>query len=154
MSNQRTSRPQIQKTVNRWSRQTATLLEHLLAAAIVTGVILFGLASLFALADANWQDSEVFYDLVYRVLLMVIGVELARTLLTHDLGAILELLAFVVARKMLKPDITSIDIILSVLAFVALLAAKFYFLMPRHDDDDDGPPPTKSGANPSDVRTG
>jgi hypothetical protein len=35
--------------------------------------------------------------------------------------AVLELLAFVIARKMLKPDLTSIDIALSVAAFVALV---------------------------------
>ena len=64
------------------------------------------------------------------VLLMVIGVELARTLLTHDLGAILELLAFVVAWKTLKPDVDAFDIFLCALAFVALLAARYYFLRP------------------------
>jgi hypothetical protein len=44
----------------------------------------------------------------------VIAIELVRTLVTHDLRAILELLAFVVARKMLKPDLNVIDIVLSV----------------------------------------
>jgi hypothetical protein len=66
--------------------------------------------------------------LIYRVLLLVIGVELVRTLVTHELRAILELLAFVVARKMLKPDLGVLDILLSVLAFVALLAANRYWL--------------------------
>jgi hypothetical protein len=38
------------------------------------------------------------------------------------------LLAFVVARKMLKPDTDVLDILLSVLAFVALLAANRFLL--------------------------
>jgi hypothetical protein len=58
------------------------------------------------------------------VLLLVIGLELVRTLVTHDLRAILELLALVVARKMLKPDLAVMDIFLSVLAFVALFSGK------------------------------
>jgi hypothetical protein len=66
--------------------------------------------------------------LIYRVLLLVIGIELVRTLVTHELRAILELLAFVVARKMLKPDLAFLDILLSVLAFVALLAANRFLL--------------------------
>src|SRR5262249_11115213 len=71
---------------------------------------------------------ETFYELIYRVLLLVIGVELVRTLVTHELRAILELLAFVVARKMLKPDLGVLDILLSVLAFVSLLAANRFLV--------------------------
>lgn len=43
-----------------------------------------------------------------------------------------QLLAFVTARKMLKPEITSVDILLSVTAFAALLAAKKYLLDRPH----------------------
>ncbi|HMP72035.1 MAG TPA: hypothetical protein PKE55_02120 [Kiritimatiellia bacterium] len=111
-----------------WSRQSSTLIERILAAFIIVGVAIFGWESVELFWTLDWQDSETFYELIYRVLLMVIGVELARTMLTHNLNAILELLAFVVARKMMKPDITSLDILLSVLAFVILLAGKFYWL--------------------------
>jgi len=70
--------------------------------------------------------------------LLVIAIELVRTLVTHDLRAILELLAFVVARKMLKPDLNVIDIVLSVLAFVALLAANYWWLSPSSPQGSDG----------------
>lgn len=113
-----------------WSRASATAFERLLAIAIMVGVIVFGVFSITALMELNWQDNETLYEMIYRVLLMVIGVELARLLVTHNLNAILELLAFVVARKMLKPDITSLDILLSVIAFAALLATQRY-LMPN-----------------------
>ena len=113
-----------------WSRASATAFERLLAIAIMVGVIVFGVFSITALMELNWQDNETLYEMIYRVLLMVIGVELARLLVTHNLNAILELLAFVVARKMLKPDITSLDILLSVIAFAALLATQHY-LMPN-----------------------
>lgn len=52
----------------------------------------------------------------------------SRILSVHDLMAILELLAFVIARKMLKPDILVLDIVLAVAAFVAPLAARRYLL--------------------------
>ncbi len=118
----------MQDRIIEWSKTTSTTLEQLLAGAIILAVILFGLATIFVMGELDWQSADTFYELVYRVLLMVIGVELARTLLTHDLNAILELLAFVVARKMMKPDISSTDIVLSVISFVALLAGKTYFL--------------------------
>jgi hypothetical protein len=92
------------------------------------GVLVFSLRSTQTLAAMDWRLTETFYELIYRVLLLVIGVELVRTLVTHELRAILELLAFVVARKMLKPDLAVLDILLSVLAFVAPLAANRFWL--------------------------
>ena len=80
------------------------------------------------MAAMDWRLTETFYELIYRVLLLAIGVELVRALVTHELRAILELLGFVVARKMLKPDLAVLDILLSVLAFVALLVANRFLL--------------------------
>ena len=74
-----------------------------------------------ALAGMDWR---------HRVLILVIGVELIRTLVTHDLGAVLELVAFVIAGKLLKTDLTALDILLSVSAFVGLLAARRFLLRP------------------------
>src|SRR5262245_22787231 len=111
-------------------RTVAMWIERLLALAILGGVVMFGLRTAQALAAMDWRLSDTFYELIYRVLLLVIGVELVRTLVTHDLRAILELPAFVVARKMLKPDLGVLDILFSVLAFVALIAANYYWLTP------------------------
>jgi hypothetical protein len=106
----------------------ALWIERLLAVVILGGVLVFAVTSTQVLAGLDWRLTETLYELVYRVLLLAIGVELARTLVTHDPRAILELLAFVVARKMLKPDLSVLDILLSVLAFVALLAANRFLL--------------------------
>jgi hypothetical protein len=125
----------------RLTRLSAKWLERLLTVAIVSGIIAFGVASAAELLGMDWRSSETIYDLMYRVLLMVIGVELARTLLTHDLGAILELLVFVVARKTLKSDVEAFDIFLCALAFVALLAARYHFLRRAADQAPEQTPP-------------
>lgn len=114
----------------RLTRQAAIWLERIMAVAIVAGIVAYSYASTIELLNMYWGESETYYELIYRVLLIVIGIELARTLVTHDLGAILELLAFVVARKTLKPNVDAFDIFLCALAFVALLAARYYFLRP------------------------
>ena len=116
--------------ISSYFKTVAVWIEILLAMVILGGVLVFGVRSMQTLAAMDWRLMETFYELIYRVLLLVIGVELVRTLVTHDLRAILELLAFVVARKMLRPDLGVLDILLSVLAFVALLAAN-YFWLPR-----------------------
>ena len=118
------------ETVIRSAKVLATSLERLLAFGILLGTIVFVVHSTIALAGMDWRSTETFYELIYRTLLVVIGVELIRTLVTHDLMAVLELLAFVVARKMLKPDLSTLDILLGVGAFVGLLAARRFFVPP------------------------
>ncbi len=114
----------------RWGRAASSFLERVVAVAILVGIVCFTVASARALAAMDWRATETFYEMIYRVLVVVIAIELVRTLVTHDLGAILELLAFVVARKILKPDVTAADIVLCVAAFVALVAART-LLVPR-----------------------
>ena len=104
--------------------------ERALALAVIVGVVVFAAGSFRVMAALDWRDTETFYELIYRILLLVIGLELARTLVTHELMAVLELLAFVIARKMLKPDLEALDIVLGVAAFVALLAARRYLMKP------------------------
>lgn len=111
-----------------WIKAISTSLEYLLALGILVGVIVFAFQSAIELFGMLWSSTETFYELIYRILLLVIGVELIRTLLTHDLGAVLDLLAFVVARKMLKPELTSLDIFLGSLSFLFLLAARRFIL--------------------------
>ena len=109
-------------------RRVVTWFERMLAVVVLLGVLAYAAGSATIFFGLDWRENETFYELIYRVLLLVIGLELIRMLLTHDLHAILELLAFVIARKMLKPELTSLDVALSVLAFVALLAASRYLL--------------------------
>lgn len=103
-----------------------TYLEWLFALVVLAGIVAYAVGSIPILLGLDWRLNDSFYELIYRVLLLVIGIELIRMLLTHELSAILELLAFVIARETLKPETTSSDIALCVLAFVALLAAKRY----------------------------
>lgn len=105
-------------------RAALSVLERALAVAVMLAVAVAGIGSAQALSGMDWRASETLYEFIYRALLVVIGLELARMLVTHDLNAVLELLAFVIARKMLKPDLASEDIVLGVLGFVALLFAR------------------------------
>ena len=113
-------------------------MERLLALVVLVGIVVYCVGSGVVLSGMDWKETETFYELVYRVLLMVIGLELVRMLIVHDLSAVLELLAFVTARKVLKPDIEAVDIVLAIVAFVALLGARRYFLKhhPNKTDKD------------------
>ena len=120
--------PRMKEQVLRWSKASASWLERVLAVALLAGTLFFAVASVATLSHADFHSTDTFYEVIYRVLVLVIGIELARTLVTHDLDSILELLAFVVARKILKPDVTAPDILFSVAAFIGLLAARKHLL--------------------------
>jgi len=124
-----------------WARVCATSLERMLTVAILIGIVAFALQGAIELTGMDWRSTETFYELIYRVLLLAIGVELIRTLITHDLAAVLELLAFVVARKMLKPDLPTLDIVLGVAAFVGLLAARRFLLPTLESEKKEQPGP-------------
>ncbi len=100
------------------------VIEQLVALGVLIAVAVAAIGSTQALLAMDWGATETLYELIYRALLVVIGIELARMLVTHDLMAVLELLAFVIARKLLKPELASVDIALGVLAFVALVLAR------------------------------
>ncbi len=114
--------------------QLVKLFERLLAALVLVGVVISAVTGAMHLVRLDWTETQTFYELIYRILLLVIGLELARMLVTHSLVAVMELLAFVIARKMLKPDLTAADIALSVLAFVALMAARRYLIRDPQDN--------------------
>ncbi len=116
-------------------RRTAVWSERILAIAIFAGMAVFFLHSLAALSVTDWNQTETLYELINRILLLVICLELIRTLLTHELEAVLELLAFVVARKTLKPDLSVVDILLSVIAFVILMIARKYLVFPADSEN-------------------
>ena len=113
-------------------------MEFLLAIAVFIGVIVSSVGSVQILFSMDWRATETFYELIYRVLLLVIGVELVRMLVVHDLVAVLELIAFVIARKMLKPDLVAVDIMLVVAAFVALMWARRFVVTKQPNIIDEG----------------
>jgi len=108
-------------------KQSIIGLEKFVALAVVGGVVVYALNSLFVMVSMDWTLTMTYYELINRALAIIIGLELVRMLISHSIAAVLELLAFVIARKMLKPDLQSLDIMAGVLAFVALMAARHFF---------------------------
>ncbi len=105
-----------------------TFVEKIIAFCTIFAVIVYTYKSYDTLVVMDWSQTETLYVFINRVLIAIIGVELVRMLANHSIGAVLELLAFVIARKMLKPDLDSLDIALSSASFVLLMAARHYLM--------------------------
>lgn len=117
----------LHKYIDRLWKSWITFLEKIVAGVVVAGVLTYAFHSVSVLTAMDWSQTETFFELIYRVLAVIIGLELVRMLVSHSISAVLELLAFVIARKMLKPDLASLDVTLGVLAFVGLMAARHFF---------------------------
>lgn len=98
--------------------------EYFFAVLLLCMVFIAVVASVGVFIQSDWSLNQTFYDLIYRILLLVIGLELARLLITHNLQSVLELIAFVIARKTLKPDVTSYDILLIGITFFLLILSR------------------------------
>lgn len=116
------------------ARSLAKWTERAFSIFILIGIVFFTYNSIISMAGMDWSMNETFYEMIDRTLLIVIAIELIRTLITHDLHVILELLAIVIARKLLKPDLQNLDIVLSVTAFAGLLAARKWLLQSEEEE--------------------
>ena len=108
--------------------QVVRWLEIALAGLVLVGVLAAAVSSVRELLGLDWNQATTFDRLMSRVLFIAIGLELARMLVVHSLRAILEMLAFAIARNMLLPDRTALDIVLGAVGFAVLLAAARHFL--------------------------
>ena len=99
--------------------------ERILALIIFVGLTMFLSAYVKDFFAADWAAINSFENMVHVVLSMIIGLEAVRLLSTHSLESVLELLAFVVARKALEPSATAVDLILIVIALTILIGGRY-----------------------------
>jgi hypothetical protein len=71
--------------------------------------------------------------IIQNILLVAIAGELALLLLFHRTSAAIEVLIFVIARKMVTPGISGLELLLGTAALAGLIVVRFYYL-PRSRD--------------------
>lgn len=109
-------------------------LELFLALIVVIGTVAYVYLALETITE--FTDSAAFFAVFINVLLTaIIGVEVARVLLTHDLQGILEILGLVMARKVLQPEVTATEILIVVVAFLVLVYSHTLFARGKKDEE-------------------
>jgi hypothetical protein len=81
-----------------------------------------------------WQQSneyEALHQIIQDILLVAIAAELALLLVFHRTSAAIEVVIFVIARKMVTPGISALDLFLGAAALGGLIVIRFYFLPVR-----------------------
>ena len=84
-----------------------------------------------------WRQSADEYAVLHRViqsiLLVAIAGELGLLLLFHRTSAAVEVIIFVVARKMVSPDISGFELLLGTASLVGLVIVRHYFIRDKND---------------------
>ena len=108
----------------------------LIAAAIATvDIIIRDIPQLWR----QGNEYDVLHQVIQNILLVAIAGELGLLLLFHRASAAIEVIIFMVARKMVNPSISGVELLLGTIALAGLVIVRFYFLRERRDS-----PPTRS----------
>ena len=78
-----------------------------------------------------WQQANEYnalHIIIQDILLVAIAAELALLLLYHRTGAAIEVVIFVIARKMVAPDISGLELLLVAAALAGLTIVRFYYI--------------------------
>ena len=74
------------------------------------------------------DEYQTLHQLLQNILLLAIAGELGLLLLFHRASAAVEVVMFVIARRLVATDVTAFDLLMGSIALSALLAVRFYFL--------------------------
>ena len=100
----------------------------LVAAGIATFEIIIRDIPLLWRAPSEYQ---ALHELIQDVLLVAIAAELALLFLFHRASAAIEVVIFVIARKMVISGISGLDLLALVAALAGLVIVRFYFIEPK-----------------------
>lgn len=102
-------------------------VELLLALVVIIGVVISFANQAPRLLELDWGQTATFIEFMEVVLYLAVGVELARLLISYNINTVIELMVFVLARKILLFDESAFALVLLVLATVLLFAGRFFF---------------------------
>ena len=89
----------------------------------------------FPLLWRQASEYDALYQIIQSILLVAIAAELALLLLFHRTTAAIEVLIFVIARKMVTPGLSSFELLLGAAALSGLIVIRFYYLSGKRGDE-------------------
>ena len=136
-SSARTGRPPaIEIFLDRYVGNGIHLFLSFLAIVIVIAAMIATVDILIRDFPQLWRQTGNEYDVLHRViqsiLLVAIAGELGLLLLFHRAGAAIEVIIFVVARKMVTPDISGVELLLGTASLVGLVIVRHYFIRDKN----------------------
>jgi hypothetical protein len=126
--------PRVEKWFEQYLGNAIHLFLSLLALLIFVAAMITTVDVIIRDFPKLWQplnEYSVLQEIILTILLIAIAAELGLLLLFHRTTAAIEVIIFVIARKLVGPDITVTGLLLGTLAIVGLVITRFYYLPGR-----------------------
>ncbi|PYP86280.1 MAG: hypothetical protein DMF61_14340 [Blastocatellia bacterium AA13] len=123
--------PLIQRSINKYVGTSILLFLSILAVVVLIAAVIAAVEIIIREFPKLVQPTDEYGSLqhiIESLLLVAIAAELSLLLLFHKASAAVEIVIFIVARKMVNPSIAAIDLLLGAAALSGLIIVRFYYL--------------------------
>jgi hypothetical protein len=103
------------------------MVEIFLAGVVFCAVVYFSWNVLYDFLLKDWSNMSVMYEFISFILLLLLGLEVTRLILVHSITVVMELMLLIIARKMLYPEITALDILYCTAAFAMVIGVYYLY---------------------------
>lgn len=123
--------PIIERSINTYLGSLILLFLSALSIVVLVAAAIAAFDTVVRDFPKLWQSADEYGSLqriVENVLLVAISAELGLLLLFHRASAAVEVVIFIIARKMVNPTISALDLLLGAAALAGLIIVRFYYL--------------------------
>lgn len=121
----------IERLIERYLGNTIHLFLSFLALFIFAAAVVATFDTIVRDFPLLWQpvdEYSVLQKLIANILLIAIAAELGLLLIFHRTSAAVEVIIFLIARKMVSPDIKMFELLIGAVAVIAMIIVRFYYL--------------------------
>lgn len=122
---------QVERVVDRYLGNGIHLFLSLLALLILIAAAVATFDTVVRDFPQLWRPVSEYgalQKIIENILLIAIAAELGLLLLFHRPGAAVEVVIFIIARKMVAPGITALDLLMGAASLAGLIVVRFYYL--------------------------
>lgn len=123
--------PVIEEAINRYIGNMILLFLSALSIVMLAAAAITAYDTIIREFPKLWQPTDEYSALqgiIQNILLVGIAAELGLLLLFHRTSAAVEVVIFIIARKMVGPDTSALDLLLGAAALSGLIIVRFYYL--------------------------
>ena len=123
--------PQVERVINQYVGNTILLFISALSILVLVAAAIAAYDTVVREFPRLWQHADEYAALqriIENILLVAITAELGLLLLFHRTSAAVEVVIFIIARKMVNPEISSLDLLLGATALSGLIIVRYYYL--------------------------
>jgi len=120
--------------IEKFINKCIDILEYCTSVFTLAIVLIFLLKTIVFYFQFDFTGIESFYTFINHILAIAVGIELVKLVVIRKPKSILRLLMFIIARKLVGPDITIEEILFGCVAFSMLFL--MHVFTPKNKNDD------------------